>query len=70
MVQEELVEGKADDFKSLDVNLLKRRGWLRPGYGGRWRWTVDGEQAGYINLTAETSRLILECRYSRMVAIG
>ena len=57
---------KTDECIALDANLLQRRGWLRPGYGGPWRWrTVDGEQVGYINLVAETGRLILHYRVSQ-----
>jgi len=43
--------------RSIDVNQLHRRGCLRAGWMGGWRWTCDGEKVASINLHAEGDRL-------------
>jgi len=48
--------------RSLDVNLLNRKGCLAPGWSGGWQWTSDGEQVASINLRAEADRLHLSYR--------
>jgi hypothetical protein len=34
---------KAEHFRSIDVNRLRKAGALKAGYLGGWKWTVDGE---------------------------
>ena len=48
--------------RSLDVNMLNRKGCLAPGWLGGWQWTQDGEQVASINLRAEADRLHLSYR--------
>lgn len=50
---------KAEQFRSLDVNRLRKAGVLKAGYYGGWQWTVDGEKVASISMRAETGRLIL-----------
>ncbi len=48
--------------RSIDVNRLYKKGCLRDGWAGGWRWTSDGERAASINLRAEADRLHLSYR--------
>lgn len=50
---------KAEGFRNIDVNRLRKAGLLRAGYSGGWQWTVDGEKVASISMRAETARLVL-----------
>jgi hypothetical protein len=50
---------KAEQFRSLDVNRLRKAGVLKSGYFGGWQWTVDGEKVASISMRAEAERLVL-----------
>lgn len=50
---------KADQFRSIDVNRLRKAGSLKAGKSGGWQWTVDGEKVASISMRAEPARLIL-----------
>lgn len=50
---------KTEDFRSIDVNRLRKAGLLRAGYSGGWQWTVDGEKVASISMRAEAGRLVL-----------
>ena len=49
----------------IDVRLLKRDGWLRPGTYGALQWTLNEKPVGAISFKAEKDRLILS--YHRYV---
>ena len=53
---------KVEECRSLDVNRLHREGCLRPGWGGNWQWTRDGERIAWIGLRAELDCLHLSYR--------
>ena len=46
-------KGKAESYRSLDVNRLNKAGCLQPGYRGGWEWRADGEQVASIGLRAD-----------------
>ena len=48
--------------RSIDVNRLRRAGYLRAGWAGGWQWTHEGEKVASINLRAEHERLHLTYR--------
>lgn len=50
---------KAEQFRNIDVNRLRKAGLLKAGYSGGWKWTVDGEMVASISMRAETGRLVL-----------
>lgn len=50
---------KAEQFRSIDVNRLRKAGSLKEGNFGGWQWTVDGEKIASISMRAESARLIL-----------
>ena len=54
--------GKVEEWRSLDVNKLRRAGALAPGYGSGWQWTRDGEVVSSISLRASTDALHLSYR--------
>lgn len=53
---------KAEDLLSLDVNRLRRAGYLSPGTWGRWSWSRGGEPAGNIHLGGTVGGLRLSYR--------
>lgn len=55
--------GTVEANRSLDVNKLKRRGCLQPGWQGGWEWTRDGERIAWIQMRAEQGALHLSYRY-------
>ena len=58
------LNNKVEAFRSIDVNSLKRKGCLKPGWRGDWHWTQDGHQIALINLRAEDDLLRLSYRVS------
>jgi len=48
--------------RSIDVNSLRRAGYLRAGFVGGWQWTREGEKVASINLRAEHEWLHLTYR--------
>jgi hypothetical protein len=48
--------------RSIDVNRLRRAGYLRAGWVGGWQWTRDGKKVASINLRAEYEWLHLTYR--------
>ncbi|MDH3264028.1 MAG: hypothetical protein OEM24_08525 [Paracoccaceae bacterium] len=54
----------ADEVRSLDINWLRREGYLRPGYSGGLHWTRDGERVASIGVRMEVGRLRLIYRIS------
>ena len=53
---------KAETCRSIDVNMLHRRGYLRPGWSGQLRWTSHGERVASISLRSEQAQLHLSYR--------
>jgi len=51
-----------EQCRSLDVNALRSKGCLTPGWSGVWQWSVLGEQNGHISLRTETDTIILTYR--------
>ena len=52
-----------DDYRSIDVRWLKRRGMLRPGASGSLTWSRRGEVVGSIQIQAEPERVRLKYRH-------
>ena len=52
-----------DDYRSIDVRWLKRRGMLTPGASGSLTWSRRGEVVGAIQIQAEPERVILKYRH-------
>ena len=52
-----------EDCKSIDIRMMKRRGWLKPGHGGKLSWKWNGAPWGNINYRYYEDRLILNYRY-------
>ena len=48
-----------ESCRSINVNRLHREGCLRPGWVGRWQWTLDDEKVASFNLRVEDHRLHL-----------
>lgn len=55
--------GKVEVNRSLDINMMNRKGCLKPGWTGNWQWTRDGERVAWINLRVEASALHLTYRF-------
>ena len=53
---------KTDGCRSLDVNRMKREGWLRPGYSGNLIWSQNGEEIGRIGYHVTDEHLVLDYR--------
>ena len=51
--------GTTSSYRQLDVRLLQRRGWLKPGYWFSLGWTRNGEPHGSIGGRVELDRIIL-----------
>jgi len=52
-----------EDHKKIDIRLMKRKGWLRPGGVGSLIWKRDGEPCGDIRYQCYEDRLVLDYRY-------
>lgn len=48
-----------EECLSLNINLLRRAGYLEPFVCGGWQWTGGGERIAWIRLRAEPGRLVL-----------
>ncbi len=53
------------DYRQLDVRRWQREGFLIPGRAFGWQWTSDSEPVAWIQVRAETDRVILTYRYQR-----
>jgi len=51
-----------DDCRSIDVNRLRRAGYLRLSQSRRWQWTRNGEEVAWISLHAVRDQLHLSYR--------
>ena len=49
-----------ESTRRLDIRMLRRRGWLRPGTGGVWTWTEDGEPTGSMSYRVTDDALELD----------
>ena len=56
---------KCEDYRSVDLAWLRRKGNLTPGYSGRITWSRGGSVTGWINYRVETSGLRLIYRTRR-----
>jgi hypothetical protein len=54
-----------DDYRSLDVNQLRKAGVLKTGWMGNWHWTRDGDRIGSILMSGGTDRIVLSYRWKR-----
>jgi len=52
-----------EDCKSIDIRMMKRHGWLKPGCAGKLSWKWNGEPWGNINYQCYDDKLILDYRY-------
>ena len=52
-----------EDCKSIDIRMMKRRGWLNPGYGGKLSWTWNGQPWGNINYRCYDNSLELDYKF-------
>jgi hypothetical protein len=57
-----------EECRCLDVDYLNRKGGLVPGTSGSVEWVRDSQRWGCINVTAESSRIVLS--YSVQVGSG
>ena len=55
-------KGKAESYRSLDVNRLKKAACLLPGHRSGWEWRAEGEPVPSIRLRATADQLILNYR--------
>ncbi len=53
---------KAENCRSLDVNLMHREGCLSEGWRGNWQWSRNGEVLSKIGMRAEQGRIVLDYR--------
>jgi hypothetical protein len=53
---------KVEDFRTIDVNDLQRKGCLKPGWSGICEWKRDGERIAWIDLRAAED--VLRLSYS------
>jgi hypothetical protein len=53
---------RVETCRSINVNVLHKAGYLRPGWRGGWQWMHDGEKVASITLRAEADRLHLSYR--------
>jgi hypothetical protein len=51
-----------EDYRSIDVNRLHKRGWLRPGRTSALYWARDNEGIASINIRSEGDRVRLSYR--------
>ena len=54
--------GKCNEYHSIDLAWLKRKGGLRPGYTGNVQWSRCGQPTGNIDYRVEQSGLLLSYR--------
>lgn len=53
----------AEETKSLDINWLKRKGFLVPGRSCSLNWHCNGELVGEIGMRAECTSIVLDYRW-------
>lgn len=58
--------GRVESHRSIDLVHLRREGYLRVGWEGRWNWLRDGRVIGSVNIRAEHDgiRLVYQVRIS------
>ena len=54
----------AEDYCFLDINYLKRNGYLRPGRSSIQSWTCGGKDAGSVGLIAHEDSIELDYRHT------
>jgi len=52
-----------DNYRTIDVRWLKRRGMLRPGTSGSLTWSRHGEVVASINIEAKPGHVLLSYRH-------
>ena len=53
---------KAEHFRSLNADTLRRAGALKPGWSGGWQWSNDNEVVARIDMRATTNAITLDYR--------
>ena len=48
------------DYRSIDVQRWARDGFLASSSSFNWRWSINGEQTGLINVRTQPSRVVLD----------
>lgn len=61
----QLTRSTTGDMRSLDVRLLHRGGWLKPGAQSQTNWTRNGERVAWISLRASEAGVSLSYRQRR-----
>jgi hypothetical protein len=51
-----------EEVRSIDVNHLRRAGYLVEGRSGAWQWREDGERVAWIRLSAGADHVLLQYR--------
>ncbi len=51
-----------EDYRSIDVDKLRKAGWLRPYKSGTWHWSRDGETTASITIRTEADSVHLSYR--------
>jgi hypothetical protein len=59
------VKERTTDYRSIDVRRWHRDDLLATGNVFDWRWSIDGETVGNINVRVEAHRVILAYQYRR-----
>lgn len=54
---------KAEHFRSLNANVLRRAGALNPGWSGGWQWSNKNEIVARIDMRAHADAIILDYRF-------
>ena len=52
-----------EETKRIDIRYMKRRGLLKPGFGGSLKWSCGGAPNGDIRYSCYRDRLQLNFRY-------
>ena len=52
-----------EEVHRVDIRYLRRRGFLRPGFGGSLSWSRGGEQTGWIRFKVEQDAVVLLYRH-------
>src|SRR5262249_34258611 len=54
-----------ESFRQIDVRLMQRKGYLRPGMHSTCWWSCNGKTTGSINMRAEAGCIVLSYRHRR-----
>ncbi len=52
-----------EETKRIDIRMMARKNWLRPGIRGTLNWTCNGEPSGLINYHCLYDKLTLDYKY-------